>query len=62
MKCLNCEHIDMRSYPRQAKHGYGRCAVQENRFVAFIYEQKCSGFSQAPADMVSKRIEWWEGK
>lgn len=74
MICFQCQRLDLRSYPRQAKHGFGRCSVDIDRereagrdgagfpmsFVGFIHKTECKDLLPAAQEIVAKRVKWWE--
>jgi len=59
MKCLECTALNLRKVTRQqAAHEHCYCDALE-RYSMFLHSERlCDKFSQAPEDVVSKRVTW----
>lgn len=62
MKCLMCAHVDLRSYPKHANVGLGRCKLEKvsGVFESFEKERQCDNYELADAEKVIKRLAWYE--
>lgn len=64
MNCLQCDHLDLRKHTKHAAVGLGQCKKQmlPGVFEVFARERECKQFSAAEAEVVQKRLKWWESR
>jgi hypothetical protein len=62
MTCQTCMHWNLKNHPSMAKHGFGNCNLQENKWVFFPLQHMCSSHKGASAEIVVKREAYFRGK
>lgn len=59
MKCLHCVNLDLKSYPKHATAGMGRCkAALPGVFVGIVRDMPCKDFVEASKEIIEKRELW----
>jgi hypothetical protein len=63
VKCLECAKLDLQAFPKHAVIGLGKCkSDQLGEFRGFGRQRECKDFEAADAEVVQKRVTWWDGK
>lgn len=61
VRCLECNGLDLKEKPEQARGGFGRCLRADPViFVSYEMARNCLPFEPAPAEVVAARDIWAE--
>ncbi len=60
VRCIDCEHFNLRSNKAMAEQGYGTCGLDHRpgRFQSAIFDRTCSGFTPVKPDVAQRRRQW----
>jgi hypothetical protein len=64
MICLECSKLDLRKQPKHAAVGIGKCEHEQlaGTFVSVSRRRDCQNFDKASAEVIEKRMTWWNKK
>jgi hypothetical protein len=62
VRCLDCEHINLKASPRMANEGCGVCKLNPvvGEYPSYLYRRECKQFRRADEEKILKRYEWQE--
>jgi hypothetical protein len=57
MNCIDCQNLTSGT-PLQASGGWGKCSVQNDKFVMVQWQRECEKFARALDAVIAKRMDW----
>lgn len=60
VRCLDCEHINLKERPKMANEGFGKCKLNPvcGQYVSYLYRRECRGFKRADEEKILARYAW----
>ena len=58
MTCLHCTKFNLRDFPAHARIGFGKCAIEQEKYRYFATHHKCKEFTPATQKTIEIRDAW----